>query len=123
MLIRRTPIANLRRKFLLSKRRSKRLRTAKIKSKHYVRCRDVKIAVLRFLKQWYSAPLAETKCLLRKNTTYVRTVLRLYPKVCAFVPNAVYGSSANYATQYGYKDLFEQFDYTNKDSNVWDMYD
>ena len=37
-------------------------------------------------------------------------------------PNAVYGSAANYAAQYGYADLFEQFDYTNKDSGTWDMY-
>ena len=38
------------------------------------------------------------------------------------VPNAVYGSAANYAAQYGYADLFEQFDYTNKDNGTWDMY-
>lgn len=38
-------------------------------------------------------------------------------------PNSVYGSAANYAAQYGYEDLFEQFDYTNEDSDIWDMYD
>ena len=38
-------------------------------------------------------------------------------------PNAVYGSAANYAAQYGYANLFEQFDYTNKDNDNWDMYD
>jgi predicted secreted acid phosphatase len=38
-------------------------------------------------------------------------------------PNSVYGSSANYAAQYGYSDLFEKFDYTNKDSSTWDIYD
>jgi predicted secreted acid phosphatase len=38
-------------------------------------------------------------------------------------PNAVYGSAANYAAQYGYKDLFEYFDYTIKDNDAWDIYD
>jgi predicted secreted acid phosphatase len=38
-------------------------------------------------------------------------------------PNAVYGSSANYAAQYGYKSLFETFDYTNPNSSIWDLYD
>ena len=38
-------------------------------------------------------------------------------------PNAVYGSAANYAAQYGYKDLFEYFDYTIKGNDAWDMYD
>ena len=37
-------------------------------------------------------------------------------------PNAVYGSAANYAAQYGYSNLFEKFDYTDTDSNVWDIY-
>jgi predicted secreted acid phosphatase len=37
-------------------------------------------------------------------------------------PNAVYGSAANYAAQYGYSDLFEQFDYTKEDNEAWDMY-
>lgn len=37
-------------------------------------------------------------------------------------PNAVYGSAANYAAQYGYRDLFEQFDYTKEDNEAWDMY-
>lgn len=38
-------------------------------------------------------------------------------------PNAVYGSSANYAAQYGYSNLFDKFDYTNKDSDIWNIYD
>lgn len=38
-------------------------------------------------------------------------------------PNAVYGSAANYAAQYGYSALFEFFDYTNKDSKAWELYD
>lgn len=38
-------------------------------------------------------------------------------------PNSVYGSSANYAAQYGYSELFEKFDYTNSDSTIWDLYD
>lgn len=38
-------------------------------------------------------------------------------------PNSVYGSSANFAAQYGYSALFEIFDYTNKDSDAWDIYD
>ena len=38
-------------------------------------------------------------------------------------PNSVYGSSANFAGQYGYAALFEQFDYTNQDSSAWSMYD
>ena len=38
-------------------------------------------------------------------------------------PNSVYGSSANYAAQYGYSELFEKFDYTNSDSSIWDLYD
>ena len=37
-------------------------------------------------------------------------------------PNSVYGSAANFAGQYGYAALFEQFDYTNQDSSAWDMY-
>lgn len=37
-------------------------------------------------------------------------------------PNAVYGSAANYAAQYGYSELFDRFDYTQPDSAVWDMY-
>lgn len=37
-------------------------------------------------------------------------------------PNAVYGSSANYATQYGYSNLFNYFDYTNKDNPAWNLY-
>jgi hypothetical protein len=38
-------------------------------------------------------------------------------------PNAVYGSAANYAAQYGYAALFDAFDYTDKDSSAWDMYE
>lgn len=38
-------------------------------------------------------------------------------------PNAVYGSAANFAAQYGYSDLFERFDYTNPDNRIWDIYD
>lgn len=37
-------------------------------------------------------------------------------------PNAVYGSAANYAAQYGYSDLFKRFDYTDLDNNVWEIY-
>jgi predicted secreted acid phosphatase len=38
-------------------------------------------------------------------------------------PNAIYGSSANFAAQYGYSNLFEKFDYTNKENSIWDIYD
>ena len=38
-------------------------------------------------------------------------------------PNAVYGSSANYAAQYGFAELFWEFDYTNEDDNAFDIYD
>ena len=38
-------------------------------------------------------------------------------------PNAVYGSSANYAMQYGFRDLFAHFDYTDPDSKAWELYD
>lgn len=38
-------------------------------------------------------------------------------------PNSVYGSAANYAAQYGYSNLFGKFDYTDTDSNAWDIYD
>ena len=37
-------------------------------------------------------------------------------------PNAVYGSAANYAAQYGYSELFDRFDYTNENSSTWDIY-
>ena len=37
-------------------------------------------------------------------------------------PNAVYGSSVNYAAQYGYPELFDRFDYTTEDSSAWDIY-
>ena len=37
-------------------------------------------------------------------------------------PNSVYGSSANYAAQYGYSKLFEMFDYLNKNSSAWGIY-
>ena len=38
-------------------------------------------------------------------------------------PNAVYGSSANYAAQYGFPELFDYFDYTRADSEAWNLYD
>jgi predicted secreted acid phosphatase len=38
-------------------------------------------------------------------------------------PNSVYGSSANYATQYGFQKLFDYFDYTSKDNKAWELYD
>ena len=38
-------------------------------------------------------------------------------------PNAVYGSSANYAAQYGFPELFDYFDYTREDSEAWKLYD
>ena len=38
-------------------------------------------------------------------------------------PNAVYGSSANYAAQYGFTELFDHFDYTHADSEAWKLYD
>ena len=38
-------------------------------------------------------------------------------------PNAVYGSSANYATQYGFPELFDYFDYTDSGSTAWQLYD
>lgn len=38
-------------------------------------------------------------------------------------PNAVYGSSANYAAQYGYPELFLEFDYKNGDSDAFEIYD
>ena len=38
------------------------------------------------------------------------------------LPNAVYGSSVNYATAYGITDLFRYFDYTNKTTDAWDIY-
>ena len=38
-------------------------------------------------------------------------------------PNAVYGSSANYASQYGFRELFDYFDYTYEDSEAWELYD
>ena len=37
-------------------------------------------------------------------------------------PNSVYGSAANFAAQYGYSKLFDAFDYTDKNSNIWDIY-
>lgn len=37
-------------------------------------------------------------------------------------PNAVYGSSATYAAQYGYGELFDHFDYTGKSSEAWNLY-
>ena len=38
-------------------------------------------------------------------------------------PNAVYGSSANYAAQYGFQELFDYFDYTDEDSDAWKLYE
>ena len=38
-------------------------------------------------------------------------------------PNSVYGSSANFAAQYGYPELFGKFDYTSEDGSIWDLYD
>lgn len=38
-------------------------------------------------------------------------------------PNAVYGSSANFAAQYGFTELFDHFDYIYADSGNWDLYD
>ena len=37
-------------------------------------------------------------------------------------PNAVYGSSATYAAQYGYGELFDYFDYTGESSEAWKLY-
>lgn len=37
-------------------------------------------------------------------------------------PNAVYGSAANFAGQYGYDALFDYFDYTNQESEAWELY-
>ena len=38
-------------------------------------------------------------------------------------PNAIYGSSANFAMQYGLPELFDYFDYTKEDSEAWNLYD
>ena len=38
-------------------------------------------------------------------------------------PNAVYGSSANYAAKYGFLELFDYFDYINEDSSAWKLYE
>ena len=38
-------------------------------------------------------------------------------------PNAVYGSSANYAAQYGFSELFDYFDYTDESSEAWKLYE
>ena len=37
-------------------------------------------------------------------------------------PNAVYGSAANYASQYGFEELFEYFDYTVEENEAWKLY-
>ena len=37
-------------------------------------------------------------------------------------PNAVYGSSANFAMQYGFNELFGYFDYTDADTEAWNLY-
>lgn len=38
------------------------------------------------------------------------------------LPNAVYGSAADFAVGYGYGALFEHFDYTREDSTAWSLY-
>ena len=38
-------------------------------------------------------------------------------------PNAVYGSAANFAAQYGYSELFAYFDYTDEGSEAWELYE
>lgn len=38
-------------------------------------------------------------------------------------PNAVYGSAANYAAQYGFEELFGYFDYTDEKSEAWKLYE
>ena len=38
-------------------------------------------------------------------------------------PNAVYGSSANFAAQYGFPALFDYFDYKNEGNEAWKLYD
>ena len=38
-------------------------------------------------------------------------------------PNAVYGSSANFAAQYGFTELFDYFDYTAAEAEAWNLYD
>lgn len=38
------------------------------------------------------------------------------------LPNAIYGSSINYAGAYGYINLFNYFDYTNPSTDAWNLY-
>ena len=38
-------------------------------------------------------------------------------------PNTVYGSSANFAAQYGYRELFDCFDYTVEGNEAWKLYE
>lgn len=38
------------------------------------------------------------------------------------LPNAIYGSSINYAGAYGYTNLFRYFDYTNPSTDAWKLY-
>lgn len=38
------------------------------------------------------------------------------------LPNAIYGSSINYASAYGYSKLFQYFDYTNTSATAWNLY-
>ena len=38
-------------------------------------------------------------------------------------PNAIYGSSANYAMHYGLPKLFDSFDYTVADNEAWKLYE
>ena len=37
-------------------------------------------------------------------------------------PNAVYGSSLNYAMAYGFPELFDYYDYTKQDNTAWALY-
>lgn len=37
-------------------------------------------------------------------------------------PNAVYGSAMNYATQYGFPQLFDYYDYTKQNNPAWALY-
>ena len=37
-------------------------------------------------------------------------------------PNAVYGSAMNYASQYGFPELFDYYDYTKQDNPAWEIY-
>ena len=56
-------------------------------------------------------------------TPHATFLIELWGTKWIVFPNAVYGSAANYAAQYGYPALFDKFDYTDPNSSVWDMYD